>query len=201
MNTGGTETTQPGNRGLADIRHMDQQQFEACYKNIVGFEEAHLCWSNHPVWCGSQEHGVRVLEAYVNLDSVQFSYTINRSQEKRQLDLNADFIDRIKYLFFCFYNSDKNAEYTQNSTLDIAFKDVADLDWQTPQIIILYLTFNIDGEEKIFPIMENSNDWHQESQSSFQDQTYEYIQHCSDRYTAFLANYMQHFDEDGKAMY
>ena len=189
---------QQGDRGLTTIRHMSQAQFETVYNNIVGFEEAYLCWSKHEAWGARDDHGNRVLEIFINLDKIANSYALDRNHPHPRLVINESFIERIKWIFYVFYDSEKQDEYTANSTLGKSFLDVAELPWRTPQVIVLYFHFTIDGAEKVFPIMENSRDWKPE-EDDLNLPNPEYIEHCSQRYQAFLAGYAQYFDENGSA--
>lgn len=201
MTIGGLDQSQanPGDRGLTTIRHMSKAQFEKVYNNIAGFEDAYLCWSNHKAWGAIDQHGNRVLEVFINLDLVENSYAIDRAQDKPLLVINDAFIDRIKWIFYVFYDQDKSQDYTENSSLEPEFLNKAELDWRTPEVIVIYIHFKIDGQEQVFPILENATEWQSEGKTEFGEGPV-YIDQCSQRYTAFLNEYMKSFDANGNLL-
>lgn len=202
MNSGELNQSQvsPGDRGLTTIRHMSKNQFENVYNNIAGFEDSYLCWSSHEVWGAIAGNSIRVLEAYINLDLIQNSYSLDRGHSRPRLVINQAFIDRIKWVFWVFYNQEQSAVYTANSSFDAALTGRSELDWRTPEVIVVYMSFSIDGETQVFPIMENSLDSSEESAEDLFTEGSIYIDECSQRYSAFLDRYRQFFDENGNQL-
>jgi hypothetical protein len=203
MNSGGPETDKPqlhGDRGLTTIRQMNQKQFEAMFNNIVGFEDAYLCWSDHHVWGANQNHGSKVLEAFINLDAVQHSYAIDRNQQKPRIVINQEFIDRIIWLIRVFFNYEDSIEqmnFTEHSTLSKDFEGRSDFNWVIPEVVVVYCQFTLDGESQTLPVMENAHDSVDDEVDVEFDSPDEYFEYLSQRYSTFLEEYKQSFDENG----
>lgn len=190
-------TEQLGDRGLTTIRRFGKAEFESLYGSNIGFNDAYLCFSQHHAW-GARNDGVRVLEIFMDLDLVPNSYAIDKSEDHPRLVIHPEFMDRIRYLFSIFYNPANEEIFTKNSTLATAFEGSEGFDWKTPEVIAVYMNFNIDGEPQVFPIIDNTNDWDDDEEEVEFDGAAEYIEYCSRRYSIFLDGYEQDFDEQGR---